>query len=328
MTSIDSSTGAYVSVDDLAVESRRRGAVGDAEPAGQPQLADRADARTASADALDQAATDTRVKVVRLAGAGRGFSSGAGIGAEDQAKKARRADRARRGQPRRARDRRAAPARGLRRAGTRRGRRRVAGVGVRRRTRLGEGYFMLAFTKIGLMPDGGASALVAAAVGRIRAMRMALLAERSPPPRRFDAGLVSAVYPADELDAEVDKVIATLVSRPGGGVAQDQGRHQRGDADRTRGRARAGDTRARWRCCGAPTSARASRPSSSVGAAELHRLREDECRRAARKSVDAAVVPISDHRMREYAIRDSEAGGRRRPMARARTLPRLASTAC
>lgn len=28
------------------------------------------------------------------------------------------------------------------------------------------------------MPDGGASALIAAAVGRIRAMRMALLAER------------------------------------------------------------------------------------------------------------------------------------------------------
>ena len=41
-------------------------------------------------------------------------------------------------------------------------------------------FFMLAFTKIGLMPDGGASALIAAAIGRIRAMRMALLAERIP----------------------------------------------------------------------------------------------------------------------------------------------------
>lgn len=37
---------------------------------------------------------------------------------------------------------------------------------------------MLAFTKIGLMPDGGASALIAAAIGRIRAMQMALLPER------------------------------------------------------------------------------------------------------------------------------------------------------
>jgi enoyl-CoA hydratase len=30
-------------------------------------------------------------------------------------------------------------------------------------------FFMLAFTKIGLMPDGGASALIAAAIGRMLA---------------------------------------------------------------------------------------------------------------------------------------------------------------
>ena len=35
--------------------------------------------------------------------------------------------------------------------------------------------FLLAFSRIGLMPDGGATATVAAAVGRTRAMRMALL---------------------------------------------------------------------------------------------------------------------------------------------------------
>ena len=49
-------------------------------------------------------------------------------------------------------------------------------------------FFMLAFTKIGLMPDGGASALIAAAIGRIRAMRMALLAERIPRRRRTTSG--------------------------------------------------------------------------------------------------------------------------------------------
>jgi enoyl-CoA hydratase len=38
-----------------------------------------------AADTLDLAATDPQVKVVRLGGAGRGFSSGAGISAEDQA---------------------------------------------------------------------------------------------------------------------------------------------------------------------------------------------------------------------------------------------------
>jgi enoyl-CoA hydratase len=75
-------------------------------------------------------------------------------------------------------------------------------------------FFMLAFTKIGLMPDGGASALIAAAVGRIRAMRMALLAERLPAAEAFNAGLITAVYPAEDFDAEVDKVIAKLLAGP------------------------------------------------------------------------------------------------------------------
>ena len=37
--------------------------------------------------------------------------------------------------------------------------------------------FLLAFARIGLMPDGGTTATVAASIGRARAMRMALLAE-------------------------------------------------------------------------------------------------------------------------------------------------------
>jgi enoyl-CoA hydratase len=72
----------------------------------------------------------------------------------------------------------------------------------------------LAFTKIGLMPDGGASALVAASIGRTRAMRMALLAERLSAADALTAGLVSAVYPADDLDAGVDAVLARLKSGP------------------------------------------------------------------------------------------------------------------
>ncbi|PQM48259.1 1,2-epoxyphenylacetyl-CoA isomerase [Mycobacterium talmoniae] len=75
-------------------------------------------------------------------------------------------------------------------------------------------FFMLAFTKIGLMPDGGASALVAAAIGRIRAMRMALLAERLPAVDALAWGLISAVYPAEEFDAEVDKVLAQVMAGP------------------------------------------------------------------------------------------------------------------
>ena len=102
-------------------------------------------------------------------------------------------------------------------------------------------YFLLAFTKIGLMPDGGASALVAAAIGRTRAMRLALLAERLPAADALAAGLVSAVYPADELDAAVDRGRRDAEVRPGGGAAQDQAGHQRRDADRARRRIRARD---------------------------------------------------------------------------------------
>jgi enoyl-CoA hydratase len=75
-------------------------------------------------------------------------------------------------------------------------------------------FFMLAFTKVGLMPDDGASALIAAAVGRIRATRMALLAERISAAEALQWGLVTAVYPADGFDAEVDKVLAAIVAGP------------------------------------------------------------------------------------------------------------------
>jgi enoyl-CoA hydratase len=64
------------------------------------------------------------------------------------------------------------------------------------------------------MPDGGASALIAAAIGRVRAMRMALLAERISATEAVQWGLVTAVYPAENFDAAVDKVIASLVAGP------------------------------------------------------------------------------------------------------------------
>jgi enoyl-CoA hydratase len=64
------------------------------------------------------------------------------------------------------------------------------------------------------MPDGGASALIAAAIGRIRAMQMALLPERLTAADALSWGLVTAVYPADDFEAEVDKVIARLLGGP------------------------------------------------------------------------------------------------------------------
>ncbi|MBV8930179.1 MAG: enoyl-CoA hydratase [Mycobacteriaceae bacterium] len=167
------------------------------------------------ADAMEQAATDPWVKVVRLGGAGRGFSSGAGISEEDQANtsgiptsvidEANRAVRAIVALPHPV----VAVVRGP-----------AAGLGVSLALACDvvlasdAAFFMLAFTKIGLMPDGGASALVAAAIGRIRAMRMALLAERISAIEALQWGLVTAVYPAERFDEEVGNVITTLVDGP------------------------------------------------------------------------------------------------------------------
>lgn len=169
------------------------------------------------AETLERAAQDSRVRVVRVGGAGRGFSSGAGISESDHANPgaagtpaevldaANRCIRAIVALPQPA----VAVVHGA-----------AAGVGASIALACDvvlaseKAFFMLAFTKIGLMPDGGASALIAAAVGRIRAMRMALLAERIPAAEAFAWGLVSAVYPADDFDAEVDAVIARLVGGP------------------------------------------------------------------------------------------------------------------
>src|SRR5690625_4332169 len=115
------------------------------------------------AEAVEAAARDARVKVVRLGGAGRGFSSGASIGVDDAADgvstgiivAANRAIRAITALPRPV----VAVVQGP-----------AAGVGVSLALACDlvlaseKACFMLAFTKIGLMPDGGASALVAAAI--------------------------------------------------------------------------------------------------------------------------------------------------------------------
>jgi enoyl-CoA hydratase len=74
--------------------------------------------------------------------------------------------------------------------------------------------FMLAFSRIGLMPDGGSTLTVAASVGRAKAMRMALLAETMTAREAYDAGLVSHVAPDDEFETTVEKVLRRLAAGP------------------------------------------------------------------------------------------------------------------
>lgn len=74
--------------------------------------------------------------------------------------------------------------------------------------------FLLAFSRIGLMPDGGATATVAASVGRARAMRMALLGEELTGQEAYGAGLVSHVAQDDEHAEAVEALVRRVAAGP------------------------------------------------------------------------------------------------------------------
>ncbi|MEU7142827.1 enoyl-CoA hydratase-related protein [Nocardia sp. NPDC046473] len=77
-----------------------------------------------------------------------------------------------------------------------------------------DAYLLLAFINIGLMPDGGAAAMIAAAAGRPLAAEMALLGERLPAPAAKQAGLFTAVLPEAELDTRVEAAAAKIATGP------------------------------------------------------------------------------------------------------------------
>src|SRR5699024_7771115 len=64
--------------------------------------------------------------------------------------------------------------------------------------------FLLSFTGIGLMPDGGARLLVPAAIGRARANAMLFLGERMPAGEAAVAGLICDAVDGDRLQERVD----------------------------------------------------------------------------------------------------------------------------
>jgi len=74
--------------------------------------------------------------------------------------------------------------------------------------------FLLPFTKVGLMTDGGASLTVAASIGRARAMRMALLAEPLSAREALDCGLITHVAPDESFVATVERLAHRLASGP------------------------------------------------------------------------------------------------------------------
>ena len=75
-------------------------------------------------------------------------------------------------------------------------------------------FFSLAFVHIGLMPDGGSSLFVPAAVGKARAFEMALLGERVPAPQAHEWGLVNSVHADDDLFGDAERLAARLAAGP------------------------------------------------------------------------------------------------------------------
>jgi 2-(1,2-epoxy-1,2-dihydrophenyl)acetyl-CoA isomerase len=62
-------------------------------------------------------------------------------------------------------------------------------------------YFLQAFRRIGLVPDGGSTYMLPRAIGKARAMEMALLGERVPAKQALEWGLINRCVPDAELMA-------------------------------------------------------------------------------------------------------------------------------
>jgi len=60
-------------------------------------------------------------------------------------------------------------------------------------------YFLQAFRRIGLVPDGGSTYMLPRAIGKARAMEMALLGERLPAAQALEWGLINRCVPDAEL---------------------------------------------------------------------------------------------------------------------------------
>ena len=75
-------------------------------------------------------------------------------------------------------------------------------------------YFGLAFVNIGLMPDGGSTLFVPAAVGKAHAFEMALLGERVDAARALEWGLVNRVHPDSSLLDEAGALAERFAEGP------------------------------------------------------------------------------------------------------------------
>jgi 2-(1,2-epoxy-1,2-dihydrophenyl)acetyl-CoA isomerase len=75
-------------------------------------------------------------------------------------------------------------------------------------------YFLQAFRRIGLVPDGGSAFLLTRAAGRARAMEMMLLGDKIPAVKALEWGLINRVVPANALDDTALALAGELAAGP------------------------------------------------------------------------------------------------------------------
>ncbi len=75
-------------------------------------------------------------------------------------------------------------------------------------------YFLQAFRRIGLVPDGGSTYLLPRAIGRARAMEMALLGEKIGAAKALEWGLVNRVVPDADLRSTAIELAKELANGP------------------------------------------------------------------------------------------------------------------
>jgi 2-(1,2-epoxy-1,2-dihydrophenyl)acetyl-CoA isomerase len=77
-----------------------------------------------------------------------------------------------------------------------------------------DAYLLLAFVRIGVMPDGGSTAFLAERIGLARAAELCMLGDKLPAGKALEWGLVNAVHPAEGLPAAARSLAERLAAAP------------------------------------------------------------------------------------------------------------------
>jgi 2-(1,2-epoxy-1,2-dihydrophenyl)acetyl-CoA isomerase len=80
-------------------------------------------------------------------------------------------------------------------------------------------FFQLTFSRIGLVPDGGAAWLLARIVGMARAKELVVLAERLPAEKALSWGLINQIHDDADLIGAAKALAAELTGRPSATLA-------------------------------------------------------------------------------------------------------------